>query len=116
MKQNKFLIALALCAIMQPNISFGAERAKGEVTPQPTAPKTFWQRWVPEGVRNVGSAISERAASAYEKIAGSKGRLLRFGAIVAYLAVAGYNRERVMNFFNEQWDRAENNSLTKFIK
>ena len=56
MKFNKILIALALCAGMQSNVSFGSQKPQNQSYWQRT--KNYAASWVPQSVKSVGAAAA----------------------------------------------------------
>ena len=56
MKPNKFLITLALCAMISSNISFGSQETQTQSS----------SYWLPQTLQDLGAAASQKAISTYQ--------------------------------------------------
>jgi hypothetical protein len=95
MKSNKLLIALALCAAMQPGISFGTQSQSYLQRAQ-----NYAASWVPQFMQDTHSAIAKK----YEETIGkwsTKNKLILLGAILTTLGVGAYYRNEIMQIISD---------------
>jgi hypothetical protein len=99
MKSNKLLIALALCAAMQPNISFGAQTPQTE-EPAPQS-QSYWQQYAPQFMQRGTRYVSETATNFYNTVNSwsTQKKIAVASAIVASLALI-YNRDTIMQMIS----------------
>jgi hypothetical protein len=90
MKSNKLLIALALCAAMQPGISFGSEAPKS---------KGYWESYAPQFMQRGASYVSEKTTNLYNTVNSwsTQKKVAVASAIVASLALI-YNRDTIIQW------------------
>jgi hypothetical protein len=93
MKFNKILIAIALCAAMQPGISFGSEVPQTE-GPAPVS-QSFYQRWAPQRMQDMTSFISKKYEDKIGKWS-TKNKLILLGAVLTALGLGAYYRNEIM--------------------
>ena len=90
MKFNKMLIVLALCAAMQPGISFSS------AVPQS---QSYYQQYAPQFMQDTTGYISKQARSAYDTVNSwsTQKKVAVASAIITALA-AVYNRDQIMQW------------------
>jgi hypothetical protein len=98
MKSNKLLIALALCAAMQPGISFGAQTPQTE-EPAPVS-QSYWQQYAPQFMQDTRSAIAKKYEDSIGKWS-TKNKLILLGAILTTLGVGAYYRNEIMQMISD---------------
>ena len=93
MKFNKLLIALALCAAMQPGISFSS------AVPQS---QSYYQQYAPQFMQDTTGYISKQARSAYDTVNSwsTQKKVAVASAIITALA-AVYNRDQIMQWVSD---------------
>ena len=97
MKFNKILIALALCAAMQSNRSFGSDVSQEE-GPAPVS-QSYWQQYAPEFAQRGTQYVSDKATSAYNTVNSwsTQKKVAVASAIIGALALI-YNRDQILKW------------------
>jgi len=118
MTKNKFLIAIIISiSFFSPTISFSAE----EPATQPKSPQS-WGEWARAKSKNLWQAGSQKLSQAKNYTAGFVPQSIKntvskwsvqtqisvVSAIAGALALAGYNKDAVMQLFSDAWTNAIN--------
>jgi hypothetical protein len=117
MKKNKFLIAIICIKLFSPMISFSSEAR----ATQPKAPQS-WGEWARAKRDNLWQAGSQKLSQVKSYTAGFVPQSIKntvskwsvqtqikvMSAIVGALALAGYNKDTVMQLFSDAWTNTIN--------
>ena len=90
MKFNKILIALALCAGMQSNVSFGSEMPVSQ---------SYYQQYAPQRMQDMTSYISQKATNAYNTVNSwsTQKKIAVLTGILLSLGVSAYVINRIIS-------------------
>lgn len=113
MKNNRFLLALALCTGLQFNTSIYSSEQVAEVAPQ----QSYWQMYAPQFMKDTATATSDYIASWIpDRIKNAVNKMSTNTKIAVAVAImislGAYNREAIMKLVNDALQKPQLPQLT----